>query len=131
MDAHLITKIIHMSAVSLLILVFVARAATLFIGLRDSQQPNTSSSKAIVGLQHLSLTLIIVTGAVLVYMKNFQVEPWFYAKVILFFVLWSSMIKMYKKDDTVLLVQRRAGLLIGTVALVGILGLVMIKPVFA
>jgi hypothetical protein len=31
MDAHLITKIIHMSAVSLLILVFVARAATLFI----------------------------------------------------------------------------------------------------
>jgi hypothetical protein len=38
---------------------------------------------------------------------------------------------MYKKDDTVLLVQRRAGLLIGTVALVGILGLVMIKPVFA
>ncbi len=40
-------------------------------------------------------------------------------------------IKMYKKDDTVLLVQRRAGLLIGTVALVGILGLVMIKPVFA
>jgi hypothetical protein len=64
-------------------------------------------------------------------MKNFQVEPWFYAKVILFFVLWSSMIKMYKKDDTVLLVQRRAGLLIGTVALVGILGLVMIKPVFA
>ncbi|MBJ8441698.1 SirB2 family protein [Acinetobacter junii] len=131
MDAHLITKIIHMSAVSLLILVFVARAATLFIGLRDNQQSNTSSSKAIVGLQHLSLTLIIVTGAVLVYMKNFQVEPWFYAKVILFFVLWSSMIKMYKKDDTVLLVQRRAGLLIGTVALVGILGLVMIKPVFA
>lgn len=44
MDAHLITKIIHMSAVSLLILVFVARAATLFIGLRDNQQPNTSSS---------------------------------------------------------------------------------------
>lgn len=131
MDALLITKIIHMSAVSLLILVFVARAATLFIGLRDNQQPNTNSSKAIVGLQHLSLTLIIVTGAVLVYMKNFQVEPWFYAKVILFFVLWSSMIKMYKKDDTVLLVQRRAGLLIGTVALVGILGLVMIKPVFA
>ena len=43
------------------------------------------------------------------------------------------MIKMYKKDDTACfwLQQRRAGLLIGTVALVGILGLVMIKPVFA
>jgi hypothetical protein len=62
--------------------------------------------------------------------EKLQVEPWFYAKVILFLYL-VSMIKMYKKDDTVLLVQRRAGLLIGTVALVGILGLVMIKPVFA
>ncbi|ENV35824.1 MULTISPECIES: SirB2 family protein [Acinetobacter] len=130
MDAHLITKIVHMSAVSLLILVFVARAATLFIGVQG-QQPNINSRKSLVGLQHLSLTLIIVTGAVLLFMKNFVVEPWFYAKVILFFVLWSSMSKTYKQDSNVLLVQRRAGLLISTVALIGILGLVMIKPVFA
>ncbi|MGO3920644.1 SirB2 family protein [Acinetobacter venetianus] len=130
MDAHLITKIVHMSAVSLLILVFVARAATLFIGVQG-QQPNINSRKSLVGLQHLSLTLIIVTGAVLLFMKNFIVEPWFYAKVILFFVLWSSMGKTYKQDSNVLLVQRRAGLLISTVALIGILGLVMIKPVFA
>ena len=64
-------------------------------------------------------------------MKNFDVAPWFYAKVILFFVLWSSLIKTYKKDSSVLLQQRRAGLLIGTVALAGIVGLVIIKPVFA
>lgn len=130
MDAHLITKIIHMSAVSLLILVFVARAATLFIDVKN-QQPNANARKSLVGMQHFSLTLIIVTGATLLFMNNFDVKPWFYAKVILFFVLWSSLIKTYKNDDTILLVQRRAGLLIGSVALIGILGLVMIKPVFA
>lgn len=130
MDAHLITKIIHMSAVSLLILVFVARAATLFIDVKN-QQPNANARKSLVGMQHLSLTLIIVTGVTLLFMNNFDVKPWFYAKVILFFVLWSSLIKTYKNDNTILLVQRRAGLLIGSVALIGILGLVMIKPVFA
>lgn len=130
MDAHLITKIIHMSAVSLLILVFVARAATLFIDVKN-QQPNSNARKSLVGMQHLSLTLIIVTGATLLFMNNFDVKPWFYAKVILFFVLWSSLIKTYKNDNTILLVQRRAGLLIGSVGLIGILGLVMIKPVFA
>ena len=93
MDAHLLTKIIHMSAVSLLIIAFVFRAATLFVGVQD-QQPNPKGFKALVGLQHLSLTLIIVTGAILVVMKNFEVAPWFYAKVILFFVLWSSLIKI-------------------------------------
>lgn len=129
MDAHLITKIIHMSAVSLLILVFVARAATLFVGTQQ-QQPHPKVRKGFVGLQHLSLTLIIITGAILLVMNNFEVQPWFYAKVILFFVLWSSMLKTYREDSSILLVQRRVGVLIGAVALVGILGLVMMKPVF-
>ncbi|MCU4338645.1 SirB2 family protein [Acinetobacter dispersus] len=130
MDIHLLTKIVHMSAVSLLIIAFILRGSTLFVGVQD-QQPNPKGRKGLVGLQHLSLTLIIVTGAVLLFMNNFEVQPWFYAKVILFFVLWSSLIKTYKKDSSILLEQRRAGLLIGTVAMVGILGLVMIKPVFA
>ncbi|NNP69419.1 SirB2 family protein [Acinetobacter sp. Ac_5812] len=130
MDIHLLTKIVHMSAVSLLIIAFVLRGSTLFVGVQD-QQPNPKARKGLVGLQHLALTLIIVTGAVLLFKNNFEVQPWFYAKVILFFVLWSSLIKTYKKDSSILLEQRRAGLLIGTVAMVGILGLVMIKPVFA
>lgn len=129
MDAHLIIKIIHMSAVSLLIIAFVFRASTLFVGIQQ-QQPNPKGRKALVGLQHLALTLMVITGVVLVVMKNFDVEPWFYAKVILFFVLWSSLIKTYKNDASILLAQRRAGLFIGTVALIGILGLVIIKPVF-
>ena len=129
MDAHLLTKIIHMSAVSLLIIAFVFRAATLFVGVQD-QQPNPKGFKALVGLQHLSLTLIIVTGAILVVMKNFEVAPWFYAKVILFLVLCSALSKAYKKDPSVVLAQRRAGVILAAFALLAILGLVMLKPVF-
>ena len=47
MDAHLLTKIVHMSAVSLLILVFFTRAATLYMGVRD-QQPNNHARKGFV-----------------------------------------------------------------------------------
>lgn len=37
----------------------------------------------------------------------------------------------FKKDQDILLVQRRAGLIIGAVAFAAIISLVMIKPVFA
>ena len=130
MDLHLLIKIIHMSAVSALILVFVLRAATLFIGVQD-QQPNPKARPALVGFQHLALTLMIVTGIALLVMNKFEVQPWFYAKVILFLVLWSSLIKAYKKDPQILLAQRRAGVVIGGIALLGILVLVISKPVFA
>ena len=129
MDAHLLTKIVHMSAVSLLILVFFTRAATLYMGVRD-QQPNNHARKGFVALQHLSLTLIIVTGAVLLFMNNFDVQPWFYAKIILFFVMLSSLIKAYKKDERILLVQRRVGWGLALIAFIAILGLVMLKPSF-
>jgi cell division protein FtsW (lipid II flippase) len=62
--------------------------------------------------------------------KNFEVQPWFYAKVILFLVLVSSLMKAYKKDDSVLLVQRRAGLVIAIISLAAIMALVIIKPTF-
>ncbi|WP_038345854.1 SirB2 family protein [Acinetobacter sp. A47] len=130
MDMHLLVKTTHLVAMALLLVSFILRGSTLFVGIQD-QQPNLKARKAMVGLQHLSLTLIIVTGVFLLAMKNFDVQPWFYAKVILFFVLCSSLIKTYKQDNRILLSQRRAGLLIGTVALAGILALVMIKPVFA
>ena len=129
MDLHLLIKIIHMSAVSTLILVFVLRAATLFIGVQD-QQPNPKARPALVGFQHLALTLMIVTGIALLVMNKFEVQPWFYAKVILFLVLWSSLIKAYKKDETILLVQRKAGWVIALVAFIAIYGLVLVKPVF-
>ena len=62
-------------------------------------------------------------------MKNFQVQPWFYAKIILFLVLLSSLMKAFKKDNTILLAQRRAGLVISAIAFVAIIILVIVKPV--
>ncbi|KAF1015461.1 MAG: hypothetical protein GAK29_04551 [Acinetobacter bereziniae] len=130
MDIHLLIKIIHMSSVALLMLVFVLRAVTLFVG-TQGQQPNSKGRVALVALQHLSLTVIVLTGSTLLIINDFKVQPWFYAKVMLFIVFLSSQIKAYKKDDSVLLVQRRAGMVIGAVALIATLSLVMIKPVFS
>jgi hypothetical protein len=42
----------------------------------------------------------------------------------------SSLSKAYKKEDSILLTQRRAGLFLAVVAMISILGLVMIKPNF-
>ncbi len=130
MDIHLLVKIIHMSSVVLLILVFILRAVTLFVGTKG-QQPSPKGRVAFVALQHLALTVIVLTGITLLIINDFKVQPWFYAKVMLFIVFLSSQIKAYKKDDSVLLVQRRAGMLIGAVALIATLSLVMIKPVFS
>ena len=129
MDAHLLVKIIHMTSVTVAILVFVARGLILFIGTKN-EQPNPKGRVVFVAVQHLSYTLIVLTGVILLFMNKFQVQPWFYAKIVLFFVLISSLIKTWRKDDSILLAQRRAGLLISAVALIAIISLVMIKPVF-
>ncbi|WP_089606226.1 SirB2 family protein [Acinetobacter piscicola] len=129
MDAHLIVKIIHMTSVALALLVFVLRALTLFVG-TQGQQPNPNGRVAFVALQHLSYTVVVVTGVVLLFMNHFNVQPWFYAKIILFLVLLSSQIKAYKKDENILLAQRRAGIVVGAIAFIGLIALVMIKPVF-
>ena len=129
MDMQLTVKIIHMSIVTLLIGVVIARAFTLFVGVQGNQ-PNPVARKLLVALQHLSMTIIVLTGVTSLVIKNFEVQPWFYAKVVLFLVLFSSLIKAYKKDDSILLAQRRAGLVIAVVALIGIIGLVIIKPNF-
>lgn len=129
MDTHLLIKIIHMSSVAVALIVFIARASTLFIGTQN-QQPNPKGRIVFVALQHLSFTVLTITGIILLVMKDFQVQPWFYAKIVLFLVLLSSLIKTYKKDDSILLPQRRAGLVISSVAFLAIISLVMIKPVF-
>ena len=129
MDMQLTVKIVHMISVTLLIGVVIARAFTLFVGVQGNQ-PNPVARKLFVALQHLSMTLIVLTGLTSLVIKNFEVQSWFYAKVVLFLVLFSSLMKAYKKDDSILLVQRRAGLAIAMVALIGIIGLVIIKPNF-
>jgi uncharacterized membrane protein SirB2 len=129
MDMQLTVKIVHMISVTLLIGVVIARAFTLFVGVQGNQ-PNPVARKLFVALQHLSMTLIVLTGLTSLVIKNFEVQSWFYAKVVLFLFLFSSLMKAYKKDDRILLVQRRAGLAIAMVALIAIIGLVMVKPNF-
>jgi uncharacterized membrane protein SirB2 len=129
MEIQLLVKIMHMSVAALLILAIALRATTLFVGTLDGQ-PSTKARVALVGLQHLALTLVALTGIVALLLKDFQVEPWFYAKVVLFLVLVSSLMKTYRKDTSVDLAQRRAGLFLAVVALIGIIGLVIIKPNF-
>ena len=120
---------IHLVGIALLFVVILLRGVTLFKGV-ENNQPNQSSRKLFVALQHSSLTIIVFTGIALLVMNDFQVETWFYAKVVLFLVMVSSLIKAYKKDETILLVQRKAGWVIVLVAFVAIYGLVLVKPVF-
>ncbi|MDY6484975.1 SirB2 family protein [Acinetobacter faecalis] len=120
---------IHLVGIALLFVVILLRGMTLFKGVENNRS-NQSSRKLFVALQHSSLTIVVFTGIALLVMKNFQVETWFYAKVVLFLVMVSSLIKAYKKDESILLVQRKAGWGIALVAFVAIYGLVLVKPVF-
>ena len=120
---------IHLVGIALLFVVILLRGMTLFKGV-ENNQPNQSSRKLFVALQHSSLTIVVFTGVALLVMKDFQVETWFYAKAVLFLVMVSSLIKAYKKDETILLVQRKAGWVIALVAFIAIYGLVLVKPVF-
>lgn len=129
MDTQLLVKIIHMSAAGLAIVAILARAITLFVDTQGNQ-PNPKARVFLVALQHLVISVIALTGIIALFLKNFDVQPWFYAKIILFLVLISSLGKAYKKDDSILLVQRRAGLFIAVVSLIVIMVLVMIKPNF-
>ena len=120
---------IHLVGIALLFVVILLRGMTLFKGV-ENNQPNQSSRKLFVALQHLSLTIVVFTGVALLVMKDFQVETWFYAKVVLFLVMVSSLTKKKKKDESILLVQRKAGWVIALVAFIAIYGLVLVKPVF-
>ena len=120
---------IHVAAAALLLLVLFVRGMTLFKGTQNNS-PNPKAWTVFVALQHSALTLIVVTGVIALFLKEFQVETWFYAKIILFFVMLSSLIKAYKKDERILLVQRRVGWGLALIAFIAILGLVMLKPSF-
>lgn len=96
MDTQLLVKIIHMSAAGLAIVAILARAITLFMGTQGNQ-PSPKARVFLVALQHLVISVIALTGIIALFLKNFDVQPWFYAKIILFLVLISSLGKAYKK----------------------------------
>lgn len=128
MDAQMVLML-HWVAVFFAAVVILLRARTLFSG-TEGNLPNPSARTVLVALQHSAMTLLVVTGITLLVMKNFEVQSWFYAKIILFLVLLSSLSKAYKKQDQIVLAQRRAGLFLAVVAFIAILGLVMIQPNF-
>lgn len=127
---------IHLIGFALLLVVVVIRAKTLFVGLTPIEQENSETSttnlqpdqkyrRLYVACQHSCLTLVGFSGIYLLYDKNFQVQPWFYAKIMLFAVLLSSLIKAFKKPNPqILLVQRKAGLFIALFCYISILALV-------
>lgn len=128
---------IHLIGFALLLVVILIRAKTLFVGLTNVESENSESSTTnlqpdqkyralYVACQHSCLTLVGFSGIYLLYNKDFQVQPWFYAKIMLFAVLLSSLIKAFKKPNPhILLVQRKAGLFIALFCYVAILALVI------
>ncbi len=130
MDAHLIIKIIHMSTVLLIAAVLLGRGASLWIA-PQGNMPNPIGRVVWVALQHFSFSVFLLTGSILLYMKDFLVQPWFYAKMVLFVAMLSALIKAFKPQPDILLLQRRVGWGIAVVAFMAILSLVMLKPVFA
>ena len=129
METQLLMNALHLSGAALACLAVLSRGRTLFKGVQGNL-PNPAGRKVFVALQHLSMTLLAATGIALLVMKNFDVQPWFYAKIILFLALLSALSKAYRKEDSIALNQRRAGLFLAAVALSAIFGLVLIQPNF-
>ncbi len=128
MDSHLILKIIHMTFGSLALIAFLIRAVMLFWA--PQNQPGKVSRIVLVAMQHLSFTVLIVTGIVLLYQNQFVVQPWFYGKIILFVVILSATIKAFGKRD-ITLAQRKAGVIVAGIAFAGLFTLVIWKPDFS
>ena len=129
MDQQLIIKILHMSVASAVFFLLIARALPVLIK-KTNEQIVPVSNKMLIGLQHLSYSILVLSGAWLLWNKNFDVQPWFYAKVVLFFVILSATTKAFKRDESILWVQRKAGLIIAVAAFIALFTLIMIKPQF-
>lgn len=115
---------IHIVAFIVLFVIIAVRATTLFKA-DEEGQPSQNHRRLFVAIQHSALTVIGLTGIYLLYQKQFGVEAWFYAKIMLFAVMLSSLIKAFKKPNpAILMVQRKAGLVIALFCYCSILGLV-------
>ncbi|MHA3059087.1 MULTISPECIES: SirB2 family protein [unclassified Acinetobacter] len=129
MNTLLLLKILHGVGVVLLLLMLALSSRHLFR--MQDEQLAAKTPRLVIALQHSTFTLMLLTGGALLWMKHFQVQPWFYAKAALFVVIFSSLIKAFRRKEGILLVQRRAGIVIAWIALFAILLLVKIKPVFS
>ena len=129
MDQHLLIKIIHMSCATAIFLLLLARALPVLMKKSDDQG-QIISHKMLIGIQHLGYSILVLSGLWLLWAKNFSVQPWFYAKIILFIVILSSTAKAFRRRDDILLVQRKAGISIAIIAFIALFGLIILKPQF-
>lgn len=128
MDSHFILKMIHLVFGSLALLAFLVQAAMLFQASRYA--PAKATRIVLMALQHLSFTVLILSGMVLLYQNQFVVQPWFYGKIILFVVIISASLKAFGKRE-ISLAQRKAGAFLAAVAFAGLFTLVIWKPDFS
>jgi uncharacterized membrane protein SirB2 len=126
MDNHELLNIIHAGAAALVVMVFLGRAILLWI-LGEPQNMASTIRGILVGLQHLFVTVLIITGVILLINKHFDVQAWFFAKIILFLVALSAMHKAFGKRE-IALSQRKAGVIIACFAFIGLVGLIAFKP---
>lgn len=126
MEYHELIKMVHAGAASLALIVLIGRAILLWV-VGDPANISRPVRGIMVGLQHLTFTILIVLGIILLVQNQFEVQPWFYAKIILFLVVLSATHKAFGKRD-IELIQRKAGVVIAVIAFIGIIGLVLVKP---
>ena len=117
-------NIVHLIAVGLLSLTLVLQSYAVFK--YENFEKFTFRRLLLIG-QHSTFSIFILSGLYLLYSKSFQVQHWFYIKVLLCVVLVSSLIKAFKVD--ILPVQRRAGIILAWIALIIILTLSWTKPI--
>lgn len=118
--------LLHAICAYTILILLLSRAFPVFVQ-GKWQEKNSVSYKMLVGVQHLGYSILVLSGLWLLWQRNFQIESWFYAKIILFLVVLSASAKAFKRRDDILLVQRRAGLVIAIFAYCCIFALLFFK----
>lgn len=129
MDHDQLIKLLHI-VFAISAFAFLIIRALPILSQRDWQQKSTTSNKILIGAQHLSYSIIVLSGLWLLWASKVEIQTWFYAKIILFFVILSATAKAFTRKKEILLVQRQAGLVIAIIAFFALFGLIMLKPQF-
>lgn len=126
MDSHFVIKMLHASFALAAFVVLLVRGYPVLSRRSDLDVPRPH--KAVNALQHISYSILVLSGLWLLWLKRFHVEPWFYAKIVLFIVILSASAKAFKKTPEILPVQRQAGIVIAALAFCALFALIIIKP---
>lgn len=122
-------SLIHLAALLLLLIALLLGGWSLFYTtVQHTEQ--LKYRKVFIALQHTAFSLLVLSGIGLLIAQHFQLETWFYAKIILFLVMFSALSKAYKKHPSILLIQRKAGWGLAMLALIAIYALVLLQPRF-